>query len=96
MAAVFEKEGVRYRYGVFFRVKNGAKEREVDFVLKNPVKPKRCDNGSVKYIEIKGRIGSAARKQHNELKDTGVETFIVTEKLVEFYEKSGFLEENIV
>lgn len=93
MAAVFEKEGIGYRYGVFFRVKNGDKQREVDFVLKTPVQPKRCDNEAVKYVEIKGRISHAAMKQHNELKDAGVETFIVTEELVDFYEKNGFLEE---
>ena len=95
MAAVFKKEGIRYEYGVFFRVNKGAKEREVDFVLKTPARPKRCDNGPVKYIEIKGRITSAARKQHDELKGAGVETFIVTAELVEFYEKNGFLEEPV-
>ncbi len=94
MAAVFQKEGIRYEYSKFFLVKNGTKQREVDFVLKNSVKPKRCSNGSVKYIEIKSRISRAAMKQHNELKDAGVETFIVTGGLVDFYEENGFLEED--
>jgi len=94
MAAVFKKEGIRYEYGVFFRVGNGGRQREVDFVLKTPMRPKRCNNGPVKYIEIKGRITPAARKQHNELKEVGVETFIVTENLIDFYEKNGFLEED--
>ncbi|OIO49304.1 MAG: hypothetical protein AUJ39_01245 [Parcubacteria group bacterium CG1_02_42_13] len=94
MAAVFEKEGIRYEYSKFFLVKNGTKQREVDFVLKTPVMPKRCNNGPVKYIEMKGRITSAARKQHDELAGIGVVTFIITGKLVRFYEKNGFLEES--
>jgi len=43
---------------------------------------------------MKGRITSAARKQHDELAGIGVVTFIITGKLVRFYEKNGFLEES--
>jgi len=91
MAAVLEKERIPYEYGVFYRVNGGEKEREVDFVLKITVKPKHCDR-MVKYVEVKSRMSPAAKKQHDELKEAGRDTFIVTGELIKFYEEEGFLD----
>jgi hypothetical protein len=92
MARVFQKEGIRYHYGVFFKVKGGSKEREVDFVLVTPIKPK-LGNRAVRYVEIKKIVNSSALKQQEELKEVGIETFIVTEKMIEFYEDNGFVDD---
>ena len=91
MAKILEREKISYEYSVFFRVKNGDGVREVDFVTKLFIWPKGCDR-PIKHIEVKSRLSAAAKKQHDDLKEAGVDTFIVTRRDIESYQKHGFLD----
>lgn len=94
-AALFEREGIPFHYGVDYFVKNGRRTREVDFVLHYPVRAKMCRRASIQYIEIKRGMNTHAKEQHDDLLTAGIDTFIATEQTIEIWEEVGFLVERL-
>ncbi|HZX01031.1 MAG TPA: hypothetical protein VFE87_01395 [Candidatus Paceibacterota bacterium] len=94
-AALFEREGIPFDYGVDYLVRNGRRTREVDFVLHYPVRAKMCLRESLQYIEIKQGMNAHAKIQHDDLLTAGIDTFIATAQTIEMWEKVGFLAERL-
>lgn len=89
MAGFLNKNNIKYAYGVNFPVRNGKNSREVDFVLVRPIRLE-CFPDPVKYIEIKGKMGSRGRRQRKELREAGIMTSIITKFNLSFFRKEGF------
>ena len=94
-AAILEREGIPFDYGVDYYVRNGRRTREVDFVLHYPVRAKMCRRASIQYIEIKRGMNTHAKIQHDDLLTAGIDTFIATVQTIEMWEKVGFLAERL-
>ncbi|OGY57578.1 MAG: hypothetical protein A3E61_01600 [Candidatus Colwellbacteria bacterium RIFCSPHIGHO2_12_FULL_43_12] len=92
MAVMLDRKGIGYRYRVPVHVIRDGEEREteIDFILFSPIYVRGY--GLVKYIEMKNKMSKSARQQQVLLKDNGYVTLIVTAKLMEVFEKNGFLE----
>lgn len=89
MAEILDKNGIKYDYGVNFPVRNGKNHREVDFVLERPIRLYGFEY-PVKYIEIKGRMGSRGRRQRKELREAGIMTQVITRLNLSIFKKNGF------
>ena len=94
-AALFEREGIPFHYGVDYPVSPKGRTREVDFVLLHPVRAKMCSRKSIQYIEIKQGMNTHAKEQHNDLLNAGVDTYIATAQTIEMWEKVGFVLEKL-
>lgn len=94
-AALFEREGIPFDYGVDYYVRNGKRTREVDFVLHYPIVAKMCSRKNIQYIEIKEGMNTHAKEQHSDLLTAGINTFIATRVVIEMWENVGLLVERL-
>ena len=93
LAALFDKNGLEYDSLVNFPVNNGSKTREVDFVLRIPVVFKGYEKRLVKNVEVKSEVSQNSIEQHDELRDAGIYTHLVTEREIIFWKENGLLAE---
>ncbi|MBI1839022.1 MAG: hypothetical protein HYR95_01840 [Candidatus Colwellbacteria bacterium] len=82
--------GYIYRFRVTAKKKDKIIETEIDFFLLDAINVR--GHGLVKHIENKNRKSIKAENQQNLLKDNGYETLIVTTKMLDDFERNGFME----
>ncbi len=94
MARLLDSRGIPFEYGQKFATTNREGKpntREVDFlILGEPIKV-YFSSRPIQAIEVKGYFGPRAWFQRKELKGVGVNTLVVTEPLLAFWEKFAFL-----
>lgn len=93
-AKLLTTNGIEFIYSVWVEVEmDGAKVfREIDFLLpKRPIKPYWCSNFTSAF-ETKGVLQPSDYKRMRALRDQGVETFIVTEPILKYWEEYEFLQ----
>ena len=98
MAKILDRNGIEYIPHVIFEVNgnngNGRKTREVDFVLKEWIKPYWSSN-PIRAIEVKGWLALSDWERRKELEAINISTFIATAPIIDFWDKEGFIEYKI-
>jgi len=92
-AKLLDKNKIEFIYGVWVEVEiDGAKVfREIDFFLNRPIKPYWCSSFT-NCFEIKGVLQPSDYKRRKALQEQGLETFIVTESILRYWETYDFLQ----
>jgi hypothetical protein len=93
-AKLLTVNNIEFMYSLWMEVEmDGAKVfREIDFLLiKRPIKPYWCSNFTSAF-ECKGVLQPSDYKRMRALRDQGIETFIITEPILKYWEEYGFLQ----
>ena len=94
MAEILTERGISFKYSVRYDTKrkdNISNFREVDFLLEEPIKVYWCPR-PLTAIEVKGGyLTEKAWWQKRELRNAGVNTFIATLPIIEFWRNYAFL-----
>jgi hypothetical protein len=94
MAKVLDKENIGYIPHAKFVVDNNGKEREVDFMFYQLIKP-YWSYQFIQGIEVKGWLSRRDWERRKELEDVGVYVFMGTPTMIDFWEQEGFTEHKI-
>ena len=91
MAHLLDKHRIRYQYGVKYRITH-ERTREVDFLLEKPIMVSWFQT-PIYAIEIKGVLDIRAINQKEDLASIGIFTTLVTEPVLNFWERFYFIEQ---
>ncbi|MBI3633119.1 MAG: hypothetical protein HY226_02400 [Candidatus Vogelbacteria bacterium] len=94
VAKLLKNNNIKFEYSKKFATINRFGQpntREVDFWLKEPIQV-YWEDKPIQALELKGgHLDDGCWYQKKELKDVGVQTWIVLPEYVEFWERHGFL-----